>query len=312
MVAQPGQTMHLTIGGGGRTIIGRFEIPQSISEKGNWKWNGGSQAQTKSEPFPPYPMPVNIQAGPRDAQEKWFADFEKTDAGKAYVLARQKVLDATRHYPLDLKQDGTFVIEDVQPGTYTFIASIQQSGDGRMADNYLASGHAEFTVLGPVDPGTTKPLELPAVKMELLKYVSVGDIAPEFAVKTFDGKDVKLSDFRGKYVLLNFWATHIEPSATDMQIIKTIADAVSNDNRLVVIGLSLSVDEKIAEKYAKENGAPGIQAHLTADMRNAISNTISTRHSLYMDDRSRRERCSPSSCMAMESKLRSWRRWARM
>ena len=33
-----------------------------------------------------------------------------------------------------------------------------------------------------------------------------GDVAPEFCLKNIDGKDIRLSDFRGKIVLVQFWA----------------------------------------------------------------------------------------------------------
>jgi len=38
-----------------------------------------------------------------------------------------------------------------------------------------------------------------------------GQVAPEFALQSLDGKTVHLSDFRGKAVALNFWATWCEP-----------------------------------------------------------------------------------------------------
>jgi beta-lactamase regulating signal transducer with metallopeptidase domain/peroxiredoxin/Leucine-rich repeat (LRR) protein len=41
--------------------------------------------------------------------------------------------------------------------------------------------------------------------------IKVGDVAPSFAVKTLDGKDMKLEDYRGKAVLLYFWATWCRP-----------------------------------------------------------------------------------------------------
>src|ERR1700680_3176033 len=38
-----------------------------------------------------------------------------------------------------------------------------------------------------------------------------GRLAPDFELKSLDGRTVKLSDFRGKAVVLNFWATYCAP-----------------------------------------------------------------------------------------------------
>jgi AhpC/TSA family len=41
--------------------------------------------------------------------------------------------------------------------------------------------------------------------------VNVGDPAPEFAIKDDMGKELKLSDYRGNVVFLNFWYTTCAP-----------------------------------------------------------------------------------------------------
>jgi peroxiredoxin len=43
-----------------------------------------------------------------------------------------------------------------------------------------------------------------------------GQTAPDFTLETLDGKTVRLSDYKGKGVLLNFWATWCQPCKIEM------------------------------------------------------------------------------------------------
>jgi len=63
------------------------------------------------------------------------------------------------------------------------------------------------------------------------------DPAPDFSLYTLDGEEVKLSDYFGKIVILDFWATWCPPCR------KSIPDLISIQNEykddLVIIGISL-------------------------------------------------------------------------
>ena len=86
----------------------------------------------------------------------------------------------------------------------------------------------------------------------------VGDVqgvaAPDFTLTSLDGRKVKLSDFRGKAVLLNFWATWCPPCKVEMPWFEDLQRQYGNAG-LVVLGVAMDDTEpaKIA-KYANELG----------------------------------------------------------
>ena len=67
--------------------------------------------------------------------------------------------------------------------------------------------------------------------------------APEFGLKDADGKTVRLSDYKGKVVLLDFWATWCGPCREALPHIKEIAKKF-HDQPLVVISINLDKEEQ--------------------------------------------------------------------
>ena len=81
-----------------------------------------------------------------------------------------------------------------------------------------------------------------------------GSAAPDFELKSLDGKQVRLSDYRGRAVLLNFWATWCAPCKIEMPWFVDLQKQYAAQG-LQVIGVAMddSGEETIA-KFAQQMG----------------------------------------------------------
>lgn len=81
------------------------------------------------------------------------------------------------------------------------------------------------------------------VRMAQLKSVQIGQPAPEFTIKSIDGKRIKLADFKGKYVMLDFWASWCMPCRNENpNVVK--AYNTYKDKNFTILGISLDKDAK--------------------------------------------------------------------
>jgi cytochrome c biogenesis protein CcmG/thiol:disulfide interchange protein DsbE len=111
----------------------------------------------------------------------------------------------------------------------------------------------------------------------LLSGKTKAEMPPDWSLKDLDGKTIQLSDYKGKIVILNFWATWCPPCIAE------IPDFIGLEKKyqgkdVVIIGLSVDEDppamvakfvkkagmnypvviatSEVTEKYGAENGIP--------------------------------------------------------
>ncbi|RST77125.1 TlpA family protein disulfide reductase [Siminovitchia acidinfaciens] len=89
-----------------------------------------------------------------------------------------------------------------------------------------------------------------------LSQVKEGKLAPDFELATLSGETVKLSDYRGKKVILNFWATWCPPCRAEMPHMQSFYEK-NKDKGIEIVAVNLtSMDngKMQIDKFKKEYG----------------------------------------------------------
>lgn len=86
-------------------------------------------------------------------------------------------------------------------------------------------------------------------KANIQSIAQIGKPAPDFSLKTIDGKSLKLTDLRGKAVLINLWASWCPPCRDEMPGIQ-VAYEKYKDKGLVVLGIDFTVQDHVVDVKA--------------------------------------------------------------
>lgn len=84
----------------------------------------------------------------------------------------------------------------------------------------------------------------------LVKCENYGQIAPEFTLKDSNGKSVSLSDFKGKYVLLDFWASWCGPCKGELPYLHKVNKKFKD---VAIVSISIDKDVEAWKKAIKKD-----------------------------------------------------------
>jgi len=87
--------------------------------------------------------------------------------------------------------------------------------------------------------------------------INVGDLAPEISLPAPDGKIVTLSSLKGKYVLIDFWASWCPPCRRENPNVVRMYDQYK-DKSFEIYGVSLDGSKEKWEEAIKADGLPWI------------------------------------------------------
>jgi len=78
-------------------------------------------------------------------------------------------------------------------------------------------------------------------------------MVPDFTLKDLDGNDVSLSDYRGKIVILNFWATWCVYCVEEMPDFNTVGKELSEAGDAVILAVNVQESHDTVSKFIEEN-----------------------------------------------------------
>ncbi|MBU6123052.1 TlpA disulfide reductase family protein [Hymenobacter siberiensis] len=195
------------------------------------------------------------------------ADYLRLDASMKPIIARmqvvgaeaQKATESQRQAPefrerMQAQFDGfnkeivqiNYVFIKANPGSW---ASLDALLGMRMLDvpQYATVGPV-YAALTPELKNTPQGREYGAM-VQSLKETAIGQPAPIFSQTTSDGKTVSLADYRGKYVLVDFWASWCKPCRAENPAVTKVYNEYKGRN-FDILGVSLD-DENGRAKWLK-------------------------------------------------------------
>jgi thiol-disulfide isomerase/thioredoxin len=220
---RPNQATKLRIGGGGRPVTVRVVLDGTPDSPVEWTQN-----------------PPALMTRPK---------------GKGDVEVANLVTVGS-----NFEKDGHLRFDDVTPGTYELRASIHAKPDPQVFDPGEAIGSLKMSVTVPkvTEGRLDEPFDLGTVTVKLLETLKVGDLAPDFAVPRIAGKgggeQIRLADYRGRIVLIDFWATWCGPCLAEMPALKDIQKVFGADPRFNLISLACDQTDEMAKPYIREHG----------------------------------------------------------
>lgn len=115
---------------------------------------------------------------------------------------------------------------------------------------YMSERLVKSTLVMLLCVGAFNPI---AIANGLMQKMPANSSATNFTLMSAHGNDISLSDYRGKFVLLNFWATWCAPCVKEMPALNVLHNKLKGRNGLHVVAVHAGPALATVKKFLKDN-----------------------------------------------------------
>ena len=158
---------------------------------------------------------------------------------------------------------------------------VATTADTGQATLLLPHGPQEVVVAVPGGEPVAFTIELPgsealAVSFDLDAKTTAIDsrepfMAPAFEVQDLEGNAVSLEDFRGKLVIVNFWATWCEPCITEWPQLDQLAERLEGRDDVVILAVSIDQKREDIPPFLERMSLTDTKVKVLWDPNNAVN-----------------------------------------
>jgi thiol-disulfide isomerase/thioredoxin len=242
----------------GQSVHGQIELPKVLDQQ-NWIGNGWLEKRlTLSE----IKLPNNVLLMLPAERLAWFNQWTKTVEGQRTLSQRDQLIDDKRKRT-EYAGNNSFRIDGLSPGVYTmtvrFRAKSKATAD---SDVPLATAAYQFTVPRSSRDAEKTLLDLGTLPQQTVGITNAGQSIPDIAFPTIDGKEHLLSEFRGKYIWLDFWGVWCPDCHQDLPNLKHLYKTYGQNPDFKMISLSIDDEPATWKDYIAKNDMKWMQGIL--------------------------------------------------